>query len=58
MLANTPLLLLTTALASATAAALGINCRGSGLCTGNKGLLGEAQAQLRGMDQNKRFTDG
>lgn len=41
-----------------TSAALGINCRGSGLCSGNKGLLGEAQAQLKGMDQNKRFTDG
>ncbi|KAK3187651.1 hypothetical protein K4F52_003709 [Lecanicillium sp. MT-2017a] len=56
MLTNTAVLL-TAALAS-TSAALGINCRGSGLCSGNKGLLGEAQAQLRGMDQNKRFTDG
>ncbi len=57
MYANTLLLTLTAALASTTAA-LGINCRGSGLCASNKGLLGEAQAQLRGMDQNKRFTDG
>ena len=44
--------------AASLVSALGINCRGSGLCVGNKGLLGEAQAQLRGMDQNKRFADG
>ncbi|KFY32987.1 hypothetical protein V495_08541 [Pseudogymnoascus sp. VKM F-4514 (FW-929)] len=38
--------------------ALGINCRGSGLCTGSKGILGQAQGQLRGMDQNQQFSDG
>ncbi|KAK8915594.1 hypothetical protein H634G_07830 [Metarhizium anisopliae BRIP 53293] len=41
-----------------TSSALGINCRGSGLCTSNKGLLGEAQGQLRGMDQGQQFSDG
>lgn len=51
-------LLAFAATAVASTAALGINCRGSGLCSGNKGLLGEAQAQLRGMDQNKQFKDG
>lgn len=49
---------LALAASAAVTDALGINCRGSGLCSGNKGLLGEAQAQLRGMDQNKVFTDG
>lgn len=38
--------------------ALGINCRGSGLCPFNNGLLGTAQAQLKGMDQAAEFTDG
>ncbi|KAK5991826.1 hypothetical protein PT974_05212 [Cladobotryum mycophilum] len=46
------------ATAASAVSALGINCRGSGLCSGNKGLLGEAQAQMRSMDQNKVFTDG
>lgn len=41
-----------------TSSALGINCRGSGLCASNKGLLGQAQGQLRGMDQNQQFSDG
>lgn len=53
---STLLSLATTAVASTSA--LGINCRGSGLCASNKGLLGEAQAQLRGMDQNQKFSDG
>lgn len=38
--------------------ALGINCRGSGLCTGSKGILGQAQGQLRALDQNQQFSDG
>ena len=50
--------LLATAAAAASANALGINCQGSGLCVGNKGLLGQAQGQLRGMDQNKKLHDG
>ncbi|KAF7556326.1 hypothetical protein G7Z17_g1543 [Cylindrodendrum hubeiense] len=44
--------------AFAVSDALGINCQGSGLCVGNKGTLGQAQGQLRGMDQNQVFTDG
>lgn len=46
------------ATAFAVGDALGINCRGSGLCASNGGLLGSAQAQLRGMDQNQQFSDG
>ncbi|OAA61557.1 Killer toxin, Kp4 [Cordyceps fumosorosea ARSEF 2679] len=50
--------LLASVATAATANALGINCQGSGLCVGNKGLLGQAQGQLRGMDQNKKVRDG
>lgn len=47
-----------TAMMTATTYALGINCQGSGLCSGNKGALGQAQAQLRGMDQDQTVGDG
>ncbi|PTB53232.1 hypothetical protein M431DRAFT_88951 [Trichoderma harzianum CBS 226.95] len=36
----------------------GINCNGSGLCSGNKGLLSTAIGQLRGMNQGSTFSDG
>ncbi|KAF4447821.1 killer toxin, Kp4 [Fusarium austroafricanum] len=38
--------------------ALGINCRGSGLCVGNKGALGQLIAQVRAIDPNKTFRNG
>lgn len=38
--------------------ALGINCRGSGLCSGNKGALGQLIAQVRAIDPNKTFRNG
>ncbi|CEJ93290.1 hypothetical protein VHEMI08889 [[Torrubiella] hemipterigena] len=52
------ILILTTAIVAETCTALGINCRGSGLCLGNNGILGNAQNNLRAMDPNQRFTDG
>lgn len=52
------ILTLTAAIMAGTSAALGINCRGSALCVGNDGLLGNAQDNLRGMDPNQRFSDG
>jgi hypothetical protein len=50
--------LLAASLAASMITALGINCRGSGLCPGNKGILAQAQGQLRGMDQSQTFTEG
>ncbi|KAG5759440.1 hypothetical protein H9Q69_006708 [Fusarium xylarioides] len=38
--------------------ALGINCRGSGLCSGNKGALGQLIAQVRAIDPNRTFRNG
>ncbi|CEF75998.1 hypothetical protein FGSG_10551 [Fusarium graminearum PH-1] len=38
--------------------ALGINCRGSGLCSGNKGALSQLIAQVRAIDPSKRFGNG
>ncbi|EGR50067.1 uncharacterized protein TRIREDRAFT_3043 [Trichoderma reesei QM6a] len=38
--------------------ALGINCQGSGLCTGNKGALGNLLGQVKALDQSKTFSDG
>lgn len=58
MVSATSLLATLAAAAGLASASLGINCRGSGLCSGNKGLLGSAQGQLRGMDQNKKLRDG
>ncbi|RFU79331.1 killer toxin, kp4 [Trichoderma arundinaceum] len=55
MIANSFIVL---ASAFTMANALGINCQGSGLCTGNNGLLGQALGVLRGMDPNESFTDG
>ncbi|OAQ68047.1 killer toxin, Kp4 [Pochonia chlamydosporia 170] len=57
MVTTTTIWALAAALAG-TSSALGINCRGSGLCASNKGILGQAQGQLRGLDQNKQFSDG
>lgn len=57
MVTTTTIWALAAALAG-TSSALGINCRGSGLCVSNKGILGQAQGQLRGLDQNKQFSDG
>lgn len=50
--------LLAAAAGAVVAAAGGINCNGSGLCVGNKGILGQAIGQLRGMDQNRKIRDG
>ncbi|KAK5988805.1 KP4 killer toxin [Cladobotryum mycophilum] len=44
--------------AASAVAAKGINCQGSGLCATDKGILGQAIGQLRGMDQNQKFGDG
>ncbi|KHO00715.1 Killer toxin, Kp4/SMK-like, core [Metarhizium album ARSEF 1941] len=57
MVATKTILALAAALAG-TSSALGINCRGSALCSGNKGILSQAQGQLRGMNQNQQFSDG
>ncbi|GKU16525.1 unnamed protein product [Fusarium langsethiae] len=38
--------------------ALGINCRGSGLCVGNKGALSQLIAQVRAIDPSKTFSNG
>ncbi|RGP81842.1 killer kp4 [Fusarium longipes] len=38
--------------------ALGINCRGSGLCVGNKGAFSQLVAQVRAIDPNKTFRNG
>ncbi|KAF4471800.1 TOX4 [Fusarium albosuccineum] len=38
--------------------ALGINCRGSGLCTGNKGALSQLVAQFRAIDPSTTFRNG
>ncbi|KAL7809321.1 killer toxin Kp4/SMK [Trichoderma aethiopicum] len=43
---------------ASTVNALGINCQGSGLCVGNKGLLGTVLGQVKAMDQSKTFSDG
>ncbi|KAL6695665.1 killer toxin Kp4/SMK [Trichoderma pleuroticola] len=50
--------LFTIASAITAVNATGINCNGSGLCSGNKGLLSEAIGELRGMDQGQTFSDG
>ncbi|TQV98645.1 hypothetical protein V2A60_007638 [Cordyceps javanica] len=50
--------IIATLVVAACASAKGINCQGSGLCVGNKGLLGQAQGQLRGMGQNRKLRDG
>lgn len=51
-------LTIATALAAllATASAKGINCQGSGLCPGNKGLLSQALTQLRTKDQHQQWS--
>jgi hypothetical protein len=38
--------------------ALGINCRGSGLCVGNKGAITQMAGQLRAIDPRKTFSGG
>ncbi|KAH7186243.1 killer toxin Kp4/SMK [Fusarium flagelliforme] len=38
--------------------ALGINCRGSGLCVGNKGAITQMAGQLRVIDSSKTFSAG
>ncbi|KAH7246685.1 killer toxin Kp4/SMK [Fusarium tricinctum] len=38
--------------------ALGINCRGSGLCVGNKGAITQMAGQLRAIDSSKTFSEG
>ncbi|KAI6762435.1 hypothetical protein HG530_008415 [Fusarium avenaceum] len=38
--------------------ALGINCRGSGLCVGNKGAITQMAGQLRAIDPSKTFSEG
>ncbi|KAF4335778.1 TOX4 [Fusarium beomiforme] len=38
--------------------ALGINCKGSGLCVGNKGDISNLAAQVRALDPSKTFSDG
>ncbi|KAF9779696.1 hypothetical protein IL306_001292 [Fusarium sp. DS 682] len=39
-------------------AVLGINCRGSGLCSGNKGAITQLAGQLRAIDPSKTFSEG
>jgi hypothetical protein len=35
----------------------GINCKGSGLCASNGGILSQALGQLKGMDQSQQYGD-
>ncbi|KAJ4250136.1 hypothetical protein NW762_011947 [Fusarium torreyae] len=39
-------------------ALLGINCRGSALCSGNKGAITQLAGQLRAIDSSKTFSEG
>lgn len=55
---NTKIFALAISMMAVTSAALGINCRGSTLCHENNGILGEAQDNLRAMDQNQIVGDG
>ncbi|KAL6918639.1 hypothetical protein FSST1_010134 [Fusarium sambucinum] len=50
--------LLAVATAVGLSGALGINCRGSGLCVGNKGAFSQLVAQVTAIDPSKTFRDG